>query len=76
MMEFHRKQKHIQELNIAINGATIDRVESFNFLGITVDEKLSWSNHVDIVKKKNIQRNWNSLSIKEYLSFGEFGNFV
>ena len=52
MMVFHRKQKHIKELNIAINGAKIDRVESFNFLGITIDEKLSWSHHVDIVKKK------------------------
>ena len=52
MMVFHRKQKHVQELNIAINGAKIDRVESFNFLGITIDEKLSWSHHVDIVKKK------------------------
>ena len=52
MMVFHRKQKHIQELNIAINGEKIDRVESFNFLGITIDEKLSWSHHVDIVKKK------------------------
>ena len=28
MMVFHRKQKHIKELNIAINGAKIDRVES------------------------------------------------
>ena len=52
MMVFHRKQKHIKELNIAINGAKIDRVESFNFLGITIDEKLSWRHHVDIVKKK------------------------
>ena len=34
MMVFHRKQKHIKEWNIAINGAKIDRVESFNFLGI------------------------------------------
>ena len=52
MMVFHRKQKHIQELNIAINGAKIDRVEYFNFLGRTINEKLSWSHHVDIVKKK------------------------
>ena len=37
MMVFHSKQKHIKELNIAINGAKIDRVESFNFLGITID---------------------------------------
>ena len=36
MMVFHRKQKHIIELNIAINSAKIDRVESINFLGITL----------------------------------------
>ena len=31
MMVFYRKQKQIKELNIKINGAEIDRVESFNF---------------------------------------------
>ena len=41
MMVIHRKQKHIKELNIEINGAKIDCVESFNFHGITIDEKLS-----------------------------------
>ena len=46
-MVFHRKQKHIKELN-----TKIDRVESFNFLGLTIDETLSWAQHVDIVKKK------------------------
>ena len=55
MMVFHRKQKHIKELNIAINGAKTDRVESFNFLAITIDEKLSWGHHVDIVKKKYLK---------------------
>ena len=50
-MVFHRKQKHIKELNIVINGTKIDRVESFNFLGLTIDETLSWVQHVDIVKK-------------------------
>ena len=51
-MVFHRKQKHIKELNIVINGTKIDRVESFNFLGLTINETLSWAQHVDIVKKK------------------------
>ena len=51
-MVFHRKQKHSKELNIVINGTKIDRVESFNFLGLTIDETLSWAQHVDIVKKK------------------------
>ena len=51
-MVFHRKQKHIKELNIVINDTKIDRVESFNFLGLTIDETLSWAQHVDIVIKK------------------------
>ena len=29
-MVLHKKQKHIKELNIAIYGAKIDHVESFN----------------------------------------------
>ena len=52
LMVFHRKQKHIKELNIVINCTKIDRVESFNYLGLTIDETLSWAHHVDIVKKK------------------------
>ena len=43
MMVFYRQQKHIKELNIAINGAKINR---------GINEKISWSHHVDIVKKK------------------------
>ena len=37
LMVFHRKLKHIRELNIVINGTKIDRVESFNFLGLTIN---------------------------------------
>ena len=37
---FHRKQKHIQNINIVINGMHIERVESFNFLCITLTETL------------------------------------
>ena len=51
-MVFHKKQKHIKELNIVINGTKIDRVESFNYLGLTIDETLPLAHHVDIVKKK------------------------
>ena len=40
-MIVHRKQKHIKELNIVITGITIERVESFIFLGLIIDEGLS-----------------------------------
>ena len=51
-MIFHRKQKQISEINIAINDTDIERVESFNFLGLHIHESLSWRTHADTVKNK------------------------
>ena len=53
LMIFHRKQKQINELNILIDGITIERVESFNFLGLIIDEGLSWKNILMLVKIKS-----------------------
>ena len=52
LMIFHKKQKQINELNILIDGIAIERVESFNFLGLIIDEGLSWKKHTDVVKNK------------------------
>ena len=38
LMIFHRQQKRVKELNITINGTNIERVQSFNFLGITLSK--------------------------------------
>ena len=52
LMIFHRQQKRVKELNIIINDTNIERVQSFNFLGITLSENMSWTNHVLSIKKK------------------------
>ena len=52
LMIFHRKQKRVDEINIQINGTQIERVESFNFLGIMLDENLTWKSHIEMVAKK------------------------
>ena len=52
LMIFHSRQKQINELNISINGTDIERVESFNFLGLHIHESLSWRTHTDIVRNK------------------------
>ena len=52
LMVFHRKQKHVHEINVQINGTKIERVESFTFLGIMLDENLTWKNHIEMVGKK------------------------
>ena len=40
LMLFHRKQSHIDEVSVIINGTEIERVASFIFLGIVMDENL------------------------------------
>ena len=52
LMVFHRKQKHVDEINVQINGTKIERVESFNFLGIMLDKNLTWKSHIEMVGKK------------------------
>ena len=52
LMVFHRKQKQIKELNILINRITIERVESFNFFGLIIDEGMSWKKHIVVVRNK------------------------
>ena len=52
LMIFNRQQKKIKELNITINGTNIKRVQSFNFLGVSLSESMSWANHLLFIKKK------------------------
>ena len=49
-MVFHTKQKQIESLHFSIDGEVIENISSFNFLGITLDESLTWKNHIDLIK--------------------------
>ena len=51
-MVFHRKQKQIEPLHFSIDGEVIENVSSFNFFGKTLDESLTWKNHIDLIKNK------------------------
>ena len=52
LMFFHKKQKHVDEINVQTNGTKIEHVESFNFLGIMLNENLTWKSHIEMVGKK------------------------
>ena len=43
-MVFRRKQKKIREIHLSINDIQIEQVPTFIFLGISLDENLSWKN--------------------------------
>ena len=53
-MLFSTRKKSIKnvDITIKINGVPIERVRNTKFLGVIVDEKLSWSNHIDYVASK------------------------
>ena len=52
LMLFHRKQKHVNDVNIKIDNTMIEHVQTFNFLGIMLNETLSWKSHIDMVSNK------------------------
>uniref|UniRef100_A0A8C6MDJ7 Reverse transcriptase domain-containing protein n=1 Tax=Nothobranchius furzeri TaxID=105023 RepID=A0A8C6MDJ7_NOTFU len=45
-------RKITNEIIIKINGIVIEQVHTYKFLGITIDEKLSWKPHIDDIKLK------------------------
>ena len=54
MMIFHFRQKNISHTipNLTINNTPIERVHEFNFLGIILDECLTWKSHVQKISSK------------------------
>ena len=53
-MIFHFNQKNIENItpNLKIHDTEIERVSEFNFLGLTLDEHLSWRPHQNKVSSK------------------------
>ena len=47
-----RMQQPVIDINLKINDETIPRVNSTNFLGLIIDHKLNWDQHINHVSKK------------------------
>ena len=39
------------KLNIKLDGVSLSRVSSTKFLGVIIDENLTWKNHIDAIQK-------------------------
>ena len=57
MMIFHYKQRNIGKHlpRLKINNTEIERVKEFNFLGVTIDENMTWNAHTQKVANKVAQ---------------------
>ena len=47
-MLFH-KRRQLNPIQFSINGKDIDVVSHFNYLGIILDENISWKKHVAMI---------------------------
>ena len=53
-MIFHHRQNRLrnESVNLLINSQQIERVNSFNFLGLTLDEHMTWNAHIQSTSHK------------------------
>ena len=52
LFHFHQRNVNSFTLKLAINSEPIERVKEFNFLGLTIDEHLSWTPHIQKISNK------------------------
>ena len=55
LMQFRYSQMNpnsLPKLTLEMNGVLIEKVETFNFLGITLSETMSWNHHVEKIRVK------------------------
>ena len=51
-LHFHKPQRKLTPLRLHINNTIIEKVDSFNYLGIILNENLTWKNHIEMVANK------------------------
>ena len=46
-MVFHKANKKLPDIKLYLDGIELERVQNFNFLGVILNENLSWKPHTD-----------------------------
>jgi len=49
---FSKRKLQADQLTVSINGELIKRVDSFRFLGVIIDDRLSWRQHIAHIRRK------------------------
>ena len=55
------------KLNIVLDGVSLNRVSSTKFLGVIIDENLTWKNHVDAISKTISRNNGMLTKLKHFV---------
>ena len=49
---FFNKRRHLTPVQFSMNNRSIDVAQHFNYLGIMLDENMSWKTHIAMVRNK------------------------
>ena len=71
---FHTKQRHMDAVSFTINKENIKKISSFNFLGILLNENLTWNRHIDMLTNKVSKSFRDTKQIEIYISSTYFNN--
>ena len=47
-----------EELNVMLDNTALERVKFTKFLGVLIDECLTWKNHINCISKNYIKKYW------------------
>ena len=61
----------VSNVDIILDNTKLQRVDNTKFLGVTIDENLSWKNHIDGITK-TISRNIGMINKLKFLSLNVF----
>ena len=50
--KFSHKRKTLPHINLSLNDVIIENVPKFNYIGIIIDEHLSWNSHIEMIELK------------------------
>ena len=51
-----RRLKLVNDVSLKVNSTAIDRSDSFKYLGVVINQTMSWSKHIDSISTKINQR--------------------
>ena len=66
-MLFHTPQRQVRYPVLYIDDIPVEFVNSFNFLGIILDDNLKWNSHINMIAKKISKTIGIMKKIKKYL---------
>ena len=62
----HKLSRLDEDASIILDNTNLKRVNDTKFLGVTIDENLNWTNHIETISKKYIQGGGNYQQTKTF----------